>query len=259
MLEGDLEITNGAAVGGWIKAGIGGKFGSVTCQVPKGYEAYARVFHPAFDGDLKPLSWIDTADALGTTAHPEMQWYALLGFSDAGQLRAIYEPESWIGSKGIRCDPPTGGMDLAMLDVLCRILARYTEDVEHSFFGLCTIQGWLDSIPPNELKPFLTLPMGRDYIVLAGRLASVDQISREWFGLHHGDQARREAPNLIWSADRSWLVASEVDFDSTLIGGSAELIEAIVGSPEIESFRVEPSTSLAEDADKVNLLIGENT
>jgi hypothetical protein len=59
-------------------------------------------------------------------------------------------------------------------------------------------------------------------------------------------------PNLIWPADRSWFVVSEVDFDSTLVGGSAELIKAIVESPALEAWQVEPTDSLAFDADKIN-------
>ena len=63
----------------------------------------------------------------------------------------------------------------------------------------------------------------------------------------------RAAPHLIWPADRSWLVVTEVDFDSTLVGGSSELVEAIVASPDPEAWQVEPTTSLAEGADKVNV------
>jgi hypothetical protein len=37
-----------------------------------------------------------------------------------------------------------------------------------------------------------------------------------------------------------------------LVGGSAALIEAVVGSPELEAWAVEPTSSLACDADKVN-------
>jgi hypothetical protein len=63
----------------------------------------------------------------------------------------------------------------------------------------------------------------------------------------------RAAPNLIWPEDRSWLVVSEVDFDSTLVGGRGELVEAIVASPKLEVWQAEPTTSLAEGADKVNV------
>jgi hypothetical protein len=63
----------------------------------------------------------------------------------------------------------------------------------------------------------------------------------------------RKAPNLIWPANRTWLVTSEVDFDLTLVGGSAKLIETIAESPELEAWQVGPATLLADDADKVNV------
>jgi hypothetical protein len=81
MQGGGLKIMDGASPGAWIKPRLGGEFGAVTCQVPRGYEAYARIFHPASDSDWSPVRWAEVADALGTTAHREMQWHALLGFS----------------------------------------------------------------------------------------------------------------------------------------------------------------------------------
>ena len=138
-------------------------------------------------------------------------------------------------------------------------------------FGLCTINSWEEAFSKAELRGqrLLKLPLGRDYIVLAGPLAAVDQILDERvklsFTMHEKgarppskeelaelNRPRRAAPNLIWPADQSWLVVSEVDFDSTLVGGSAALIEAIVASPKLEAWQVDPTTSLAEGADKIN-------
>jgi hypothetical protein len=51
--------------------------------------------------------------------------------------------------------------------------------------------------------------------------------------------------NLFWPADRSWCVATEVDFDSTLVGGDTALIAAILAAPELEVWEVEPSDDLA--------------
>jgi hypothetical protein len=53
------------------------------------------------------------------------------------------------------------------------------------------------------------------------------------------------SPNLIWPTDRAWLLASEIDFDSTLIGGSDALVEAIMDSDGIEAARVGATDSLA--------------
>jgi hypothetical protein len=63
---------------------------------------------------------------------------------------------------------------------------------------------------------------------------------------------KHEAPNLIWPENRLWFVASEVDFDSTLVGGNAALIDGIVESSKLEAWRIRPTDSLADDADKVN-------
>jgi hypothetical protein len=274
----DLKVTDGAVAGGWIEPRLGEDISSVTAVVPANYEAYARVFHPAWDWEpsqprLKPVKWADVATAFGTTAHREMQWHALIGLDESRG-----SPDStWHGQ-----DPSIGNMDLDTLDALCEILVAHTADPGRCYFGLCTIQSWLDSFSPDELKPLLELPLGRDHIVLAGPLSAVDQITRNWSASAraHGtvtfigaddppldpaaqapelDFDGRDSPNLIWPADRSWLVASEVDFDSTLVGGSAELIAAIVKSPELEAWEVEPTDSLAIDADKVNTPRGSDS
>jgi hypothetical protein len=47
-------------------------------------------------------------------------------------------------------------------------------------------------------------------------------------------------------------VASEIDFDSTLVGGTEQLIDAILAEPRLDTWRVGPGDSLAYDADKIN-------
>jgi hypothetical protein len=233
----DLTVTDGATTGAWIKPRLEGEVGSVTDLVPSGFEAYARVFHPATDAEGHSVAWADVAKHYGTVPHREMQWHAILGLPSTDDLQGT----KWAGS-----DPPIGGMDIETLDSLCEILGDHTVDPAHCFFGLCTIQSWEDSFTRDELKnPLLQLPLDRDYIVLSGPLSSIDQLAYDW-------PQRREAPNLIWPADHAWLVASEVDFDSTLVGGNAELIEAIVKSPGLEAWHVKPTDSLTADADKVN-------
>lgn len=46
-------------------------------------------------------------------------------------------------------------------------------------------------------------------------------------------------------------MASEIDFDSTLVAGSA-LVEALLAGPGLEVWAVEGHDSLAVDADHVN-------
>lgn len=274
MQSRSLRITDGAAASAWIRPRLSGEFTTVTSAVPEGFEAYARVFHPARDAEGNDLRWREAAKAFGTTPHRQMQWHAIRGLAQADELQECRGDEPthppWDGS-----DPGVGSMDLNDLDALCVILANHTSDPGHCFFGLCTIERWEEQFTKEELRgsPLLRLPDGRDQVVLAGPLAAVGQIVRDWAKPAAGSvtftlveqgsgppaepdptQFRvREAPNLIWPADRRWLMVSEVDWDSTLVGGSAALIEAIVASPELEALRVEPTDSLAADADEINV------
>lgn len=269
MESNALTITDGANAGAWISPRLGGGFGAVTLEVPKGFEAYARVFHPASDPAGRPVTWAEVAKACGTTPHPAMQWHAILGLSDADELRSSYSPDDESGVNWAGSDPPTGSMDIETLDALCEVLADRTADVAHCFFGLCTIHSWLDSRSAEEMSPLLELPRGRNHIVLTGPLSAVDQVMYDWsnsiqmtFAAKGSNEAKptqdpsdplqREAPNLIWPGDRSWFIASEVDFDSTLVGGNAALIDAIIESSKLEAWQVRPTDSLADDADKVN-------
>jgi hypothetical protein len=47
-------------------------------------------------------------------------------------------------------------------------------------------------------------------------------------------------------------VASEIDFDSTLVRGTTELIRAILDEPGLDAWSVGPDDSLAYDADRIN-------
>jgi hypothetical protein len=261
----NFEVVDGELAGAWIKAGLGGRFGAVTLQVPEGFAAYARIFHPARDIDRNPVRWTDVARALGTRAHREMQWHAILGLCGPEELQDSYGADSAIGKKGIGSDPVPGEMDIEEMDALCKILASHTVDKAHCFFGLSVIQNWLDAFSADELRPLLRLPLDRDYVVLCGPLSAIPEITFTPYGrrpTRKGDPSpseaknpeggRRRPPNLIWPSEHGWLVVSEVDFDSTLVGGSMELISAIVDSTDLEAWPVKPTDSLAWDADKVN-------
>jgi hypothetical protein len=96
-------------------------------------------------------------------------------------------------------------------------------------------------------RPRLHLP-GRDYLLLVGPLSAALQIGwrvrADWFD--------PQSPNLFWPACEEWCVASEIDFDSTLVGGTSELIDSILQAPAFDSWSVRADDSLAADADRIN-------
>ena len=84
---------------------------------------------------------------------------------------------------------------------------------------------------------------GRDYLLFEGPLASLAQFgySIEWpDGRRFFDHA---SPNLWWPDDRAWCVATEIDLDSTYIGGSQALAADLLNDPRVEATPVR-----AEDA-----------
>ena len=254
----DLMVVDGAAAGGWIAPRLEGGFGGkVEQQVPNGYDAYVRVLHPASNREGNPVTWAEVADALGRTAHRQMQWHKLVGSND---------PPAMTGSEWSGGNPPIGKLDEPSLAALCRVLQAHTLDPERCFFGLSTIYGGVDDAYPDAVQ--LRWP-NRDFVVFSGPLSAVDQVGYEsevsfmaiGQAIRHGeppppppDPVRwfPQAPNLIWPADHSWYVASEYDLDSTLVGGSRELIDAILAAPDLETWEVERSDSLQADADKMN-------
>ncbi len=47
-------------------------------------------------------------------------------------------------------------------------------------------------------------------------------------------------------------MSTEIDFDSTIVAGSSELIAAVLAEPALETWPVDPDDSLAHDADTLN-------
>jgi hypothetical protein len=265
----DFSVTDDASPGEWIAPRLGGEFGAVTLAVPSGYEAYARICHPARDSEGRSVSWPEVAGATRRTAHPLMQWHALVGSSD---------PFGFRGSLWPGAPPECGILAPQPLEMLCGLLAMYTTDAEHCFLAVWAGWGWVygggllarlepvstgsslqaavceeTAFSAEELsRPRLTLHNDRDYVLLVGPLKAALQL---------GDASALggfspKSPNLFWPADRMWFVASEIDFDSTLVGGPGDLIQAVLDAPGLDAWRVNPDDSLAADADHVNRVAG---
>ncbi len=166
-------------------------------------------------------------------------------------------------------------MEIKDLDRLCALLTEHTADPDHCFSGLCEINHHrlVDKVASGKsIPPRLKLPVGRDHLIFEGPLSAAVQIGdTDPPGLTWAvyvepgaeppterpepdptDPFWRDAPSLIWPADRSWFVASEVDFDSTLVGGSRELVAALVATPDLEVYEVAPDTKLTAFSGKLN-------
>jgi hypothetical protein len=230
----------------------------VGLTVPRSYPAYARICHPATNTTGEPVSWSEVAEATGRRPHALMQWHAIVGSPDSLNVTGSL----WDGA-----NPPRGELAHSALAVLCDQLAQYPEEPDCYFclwegYDELETYGWLETTLAPDAKVTvrdrhiftsaelsrsrLHLP-GRDYVVLAGPLRNalrIGSFAAEWFW--------PQSPNLFWPADRTWCVASEIDFDSTLVGGPARLVDAILHTPALDAWPVTVDDSLANDADEIN-------
>lgn len=197
------------------------------------------------------LTWTQVCERTRRTPHALMQW------------RSITTPAPGIGlplsSEGLwhEVDVEEGTLEPAALAALLDVLEPFTTKQE-CYHALWEGYGWFDGDsssmlsayadseggppppPPRRAQvplqlqqalaaPRLSLP-GRDHLLFTGPLRAALAIGRQvtdaWF--------RAQSPNLLWPAHHSWCVASEIDFDSTLIGGSPGLIEAVLAAPGLD-------------------------
>ncbi len=266
MVFETLRVSDDVSAGAWIASRLGGGFGAVTRTVPSGFAAYVRICHPPTDRDRRLATWPTVARHTGRQAHPSMQWHALVGSADALNMTGSL----WPGE-----DPQRGNLVPEVLSPLCDALAAHTSTPERCLFCLWEGWGWIHTgsiglaavrasraraapvgsdivleqpFSAEDLRaPRLRLP-DRDYLLLAGPLRAALEIGH-WYG---PKSFAAQSPNLFWPADRAWCVASDMDFDSTLLGGTTEVVDAILKAPEFDAWPVGPDDSLAYDADRLN-------
>ena len=208
--------------------------------VPDSFDAYARVFHPA--GTER---WSDIAARTGRVVHPEMQFDPIASTDDGiGQ----WPDES----------PPEGTLNSDALTGLADLLAQHTSTPQQCWFAIWDGYGQLHggaSIPrtmfvaepllaPSTLDgPRINAP-GRDYFLASGALEDISDFYV---------QVGRQSPNVWWPADRSWIVATEIDFCWTYVAGDRAAINAVLSDPNLEALESQTDHGITFASDTINL------
>lgn len=93
---------------------------------------------------------------------------------------------------------------------------------------------------------------GRDYVLFeAGANSFADAAWPDrapWIDASRWSQS----PSILWPDDHSWVLATEIDFDSTLIAGTHELVRELVQTPGLEVLPIRTDADLTWDGDRVN-------
>ena len=196
--------------------------------IPEGFAAYARLFHPVPVDGSRHERWGDVAARSGRIVHSEMQFHMIA--APRGQTPSVDY------NRGNQ--PRMGTLHLEQRRILVDHLRSATTTPDRCWFAMWEGFGGLGD---REVRERVELPQ-RKYLLYAG------PIDRALESPHPYDQS----PNLWWPDDRAWFVATEIDFDSTFVGGDDRLIAALVTDKRLEALPIALSTRADAAADRVN-------
>jgi hypothetical protein len=142
--------------------------------------------------------------------------------------------------------------------------ARHTamlgRSIKDRFNNVFRKETWQDGILSRDISdgPRLELP-ARGHVLFRGGVA---ELARADWELHvpwrdraaedHGFAPSALTPSLIWPADRAWVSVTEVDYDSTIVAGSRELVDALRSEPGLEVVGIPEGAALSYDSGGVN-------
>lgn len=307
-----MEWIDDVSQGDWLRARLDESYDTMHGVVPRGFAAYARVFHPASvrsgTSAEQPTTWAEAAAAFGTVMHPLAQWQRLVRTPPEGDWHTRIAPDGREFSA-----PMEGEMDPALLARIAAHLSAHTTTpdagiaaVWEGYGGLLGFYGseptraffssddpdaasapdlqyvshqemlarsihdpfndafrkptWQPGILPDDVSkgPRLELP-GREHVLFSAPPAAfadpgwvLDAPWRDRPGESHGFPPAAQHPNIVWPADHAWTLVSEIDFDSTIVAGSAELVAAICADPRLEAAPIPVDADLTWQADEVN-------
>jgi hypothetical protein len=235
----------------------------VGAVVPSGFAAYARILHPAFTRESE-VRWAEVAAWSGRVIHPEVQFHALVPSL----------PSDRIGTEPFIFPPRNGILPESQVRVLADLLSRHTSTAARCWFCLWEGYGYFSEGAVMVFRSYRNSWAGRwarwrhQHVRVSFRRARPRSIpgrrvtpnSARSYLLFTGSVNRaagwRDGPNIWWPDDRAWCVASEIDLPYTYIGGSIDLIDAILKDPALEAVPSDIGDGITYDSDKVNAPTG---
>lgn len=231
---GEYESAPDTAPASWVADGLRGFAESVLSLVPAGFEAYGRIFHPAWRGEPdRRVLWRDVAQANGRVAHRAMQWPAITG--SLRYIHGAHQPGIWDH------EPEEGSLPEELAPVLACVLARHTAAPARCWFAVWEGYGCFAFGP--EDAPAFDIPYRR-LLLFTGPITAVLGslcVPPSW-----------QSPSLWWPEDRAWCVETEVDMMSTYIGGTRQCIEELVAHDDLEATIVDSADGVTWASDELN-------
>ena len=259
QLHPPAQWSSAVEAAGWIAERLASFATTVTAVVPAGFEAYARVLHPAEAppwGGRRVVRWREVAAWSGVSLRPDAQFHTV------ALPPSRPEPAApWSGQ-----GPHPGGLYPPDAEVLAEVARGFTTTPEECFFCIWDGYGWEgrrqysssgtipvtlpDPVPETVRRgPRARLP-GRDYLLYTGPVEAITAPVE----IGHGQTA-----NLAWPADHAWCVASEIDLAWTYVAGSTTLIDTLLADGRLEALPAAPDDTLTRVEPFVTSLVERAT
>ncbi|MGB3414476.1 MAG: hypothetical protein WBA28_07130 [Microbacteriaceae bacterium] len=254
-------------------------------------DTQAGIYHYPIETVDEAIRWSEIANVFGTVMHPGAQSYRLMRL-DVPDNQSAYDAEGWRYEQPRQGSLDAAQLHTlaqvlsehtaASEPIITAIWEGWgglTSSSGSASFGWYSgpfgkIQGWAirqkqriaARLPHRQAKPGsglldveaasgprLELP-NRNYVLFATELALF--VDDSWIGrapwLRGNEIHDPQTPSLIWPENADWVLATEIDFDSTLVAGSRELIDAILQHPELEALEISINQDLTYGGDTIN-------
>lgn len=230
----------------------------ITIVVPAGFEAYARVLHPAETPDTggRLVRWADVAAWSGMPLRTDAQFHSI-----------ALPPAAPGGPPPYRGGPREGSLYGQDAEALAAIVRDWTATPEDCWFCVWDGFGWdtgstVAALTETGRPPEIIEEAGRDPVPVPVREGPRVHLPHRNYVLYQGpaeavvtlaslDGTRGQCPNIWWPADHAWCVASEVDLQWTYVAGPRGLIDAVLADNRIEALPAAPDDPVSRVEDWV--------
>jgi hypothetical protein len=231
----------------WIAPCLHGFCVDTGSVVPEGFDAYCRIFHPLRDinrPDVPSRTWAEVATQNERIVHSEMQIHMIS--HPAGSVPEVYDLNDYLNEMA------WGELPLPERSILVDVLRSFTGTPDHCWF--CVWMGF-GGIDFSGAGARVRLPH-REYALYPGpvelALATLETGPPEFASDPSVQPWNTQSPNIWWPEDRAWIVATEIDYAWTYVGGSEELIASLLTTTGLEALPAKLSDRPFEDSDTIN-------
>lgn len=183
--------------------------------LPQGFDAYARILHPAFRGhgeEEREVTWAEVAEWSERDLDPTSSFEDIATRTDGTTWRTVGQPP-WDG-ESFSTAPHS----------LISLLGDFTSTPQLSWSCLWVGYGGLDV---REVAAHELVHLFHDYLLFSGPLENVPVLNLDGW---------RQGASYWWPDDRSWCVSTDIDDHSTYVGGTWKCVARVLEEPTLEAF-----------------------